>query len=307
MIGRQWALLQRELWEHRAIYVAPLALALIMVLLSLTGQVVVSAFDQAVDLAILGASNVGERERAAAISVFSTAVSSLFALEVAVLATFYLLDTLYTERRDKSILFWRSLPVSDAETVASKVLTAIVVIPVISVVVAVLTHVVILGISGMWIDDRGGDAWSLIWSAAPIFDNAVATLIVFLPLPLWYLPFVGWFMFVSAWTRRSPFLVAFLPLLVVPMLERILIGSTLFRDVIFVRSAQFPLFSGVDDAGAVFGDAKNFELSSGAEVTLLGFVDLGRFFSSADLWTGLLVGGLFIAAAVYMRRYRDDS
>ncbi len=307
MITRQWALLQRELWEHRAIYIAPLALALVMVLLSLTGQVVISAFDQAVDLAILGASNVGERERAAAISVFSTAVSTLFALEMAILATFYLLDALYTERRDKSILFWRSLPVSDAETVISKLLTVLIAIPVISFVVAVLTHLVILGISGMWVDDRGGDAWSLIWSAAPIVDNTLATLIVFLALPLWYLPFIGWFMFVSAWTRRSPFLVAILPLLIVPMLERILIGSTLFRDVIFIRSAQLPLFSGAHGADIVFGDASEFELSSGAEVTLLGFIDLGRFFTDLDLWTGLVVGGLFIAAAVYMRRYRDDS
>lgn len=307
MIGRQWALLQREVWEHRAIYVAPLALGLVAVLLALTGQVAVSAFDQAVDLAILGASNVGERERSAGISVLTMAISTLFLIEMAVLATFYVLDTLYTERRDKSILFWRSLPVSDAETVVSKLLTAIVTIPLASLIAASLTVLLILGISSLWVDGRGGDALSLIWSAAPLFQNGIAMLILFLALPLWFLPFVGWFMFVSAWTRRSPFLVAILPLVVVPMLERILIGSNLFRDAIFLRSAKLPLFDTPHGADLVTGSGDNMRLAADAKTSLLGFLDVGGFLFNPGLWMGIVVGALFVAAAVYVRRYRDDS
>lgn len=307
MILRQWALLQREIWEHRAIYVAPLALGLVAVLLALTGQVVVSAFDQAVDLAILGASNVGDRERSAAISVLTMAISTLFLLEMAVLGTFYVLDALYTERRDKSILFWRSLPVSDAETVTSKLLTAIVTIPLISLAAAMVTVFLILGISSLWVDGRGGDALSLIWGAAPLFQNGVAMLFLFLALPLWFLPFVGWFLFVSAWTRRSPFLVAILPLLVVPMLERILIGSTLFRDAIFLRSAKMPLFDIADSSDLFSGSGDNIRLASDAKTTLLGFIDVDGFVFHPGLWMGVVVGALFIAAAVYVRRYRDDS
>ena len=307
MIVRQWALLRRELLEHRAIYVAPLALGLVAVLLALTGQVAVSAFDQAVDIAILGASNLGERERAAAISVFTMAIATLFALEMAVLATFYTLDALYAERRDKSILFWRSLPISDAETVFSKLLTAIVTIPIFTLCVTFVTVLLVLGISSLWVDDRGGDAFQLIWSAAPLFQNGFALLILFLALPLWFMPFIGWFMFVSAWTRRSPLLVAILPLVVVPMLERILLGSTLFLDAIFVRSARIPLLDGPDEADMIFGDMHDMQLAADAKVTLLGFMDIGGFVSAPGLWMGLVVGGLFIAAAIYVRRYRDDS
>lgn len=307
MIKTQWALLQREIWEHRSIYVTPAVIIGIVVLLSITGQVAVSAFDEAVDLAILGASNVGERERAAAISVLTTGVTTLFIMAMSVLTIFYLLDSLYAERKDKSILFWRSLPVTDAETVVSKLITAIVVIPLVTFAAAAITHLLVLLVSGVWVGNRGGDAWQLIWNAAPLLENWLATLILMLALPLWYLPFAGWFLFVSAWTKRSPFLMAFLPLIVLPMLERILIGSTLFRDFIFVRPARMPLFSGDGDASMIFGDASNFEFTSGHSVTLLGFMDLPGFLASINLWLGVIVGGLFVAAAIYVRRYRDES
>ncbi len=307
MIGVQWALVQREFWEHRSIFVTPVVIGIIVILMSITGQVAVSAFDEAVDLAILGASNVGERERAAAISAIAMAVSTLFLMAMGVLTFFYLLDTLYTERKDKSILFWRSLPVTDAETVISKLLTAVVAIPLITFAVVAVTHLLVLGISGIWLGGRGGDAMHLIWSAAPLGANWLATLILFLAVPLWFLPLAGWFLFVSAWTKRSPFLVATLPLILLPMLERILIGSTLFRDAIFVRSAKVPLFSADAGDSFAFGGAEHLHLAEDADVTLLAYIDLSRFLSDPGLWLGIVVGGLLVAAAVYVRRYRDDS
>ena len=307
MIAVQWALLQREFWEHRSFYVTPIVMAIIVVLMSITGQVAISAFDEAVDLAILGASNIGDRERAAAISAIAMAVSTLFLIAMSVLTVFYLLDTLYTERRDKSILFWRSLPVSDAETVVSKLLTAIVAIPLISFAAAAVTQLIVLGIAGVWVGGRGGDAMHLIWGAAPLGANWLATLILFLALPLWYLPLAGWFLFVSAWTRRSPFLIAFLPLILLPMLERILLGSTLFHQAIFVRTAKVPLFSGDVADRVALAHNHDFELTSDGAVSMLSIIDLPRFLSDPGLWIGIAVGGLFVAAAVYVRRYRDDS
>lgn len=307
MIGTQLALIQRELWEHRSIFVTPLIMAVIVVLMSVTGQVAVSAFDEAVDLAILGASNLSDQERRAAISAIAMAITMLFLIAMAVLTIFYLLDALYTERKDKSILFWRSLPVSDAETVISKLLTALVAIPLITFVVVAVTHLVVLGISGIWLGSRGGDSMHLIWSSAPLAANWLATLILMTALPLWFLPFAGWFTFVSAWTKRSPFLMAFLPLIVLPMLERILIGTHLFRDAIFLRSVRIPLFSSDAGDGFTLGDASDMRIAPDADVTLLALLDLGRFFGHPGLWTGIAVGALFIAAAIYVRRYRDDS
>lgn len=305
MIANQVPLLKRELWEHRAIYVTPVVIALLVSLMSITGQVTISAFGQKVDVAILAATNVGEDVRAAAIGVLMTGVSSLFAIAMWILIVFYALDALYAERKDRSILFWRSMPCSDAETVVSKLLAALFVIPLVTFAAIIVTHLVVLVCTSVWVSVRGANAWHLIWSAAPFVDNWAATAAFLFALSLWLSPFVGWFLFVSAYTRRSPLLVAFLPIAILPMLEKSLLGSTVLAQAFFVRSAQLPLFRGMGTAD--FLDLEGPRLPDNLSFTLLSYLDLARFFSSAGLWLGLIVCGLFTAAAIYLRRYRDDS
>jgi ABC-2 type transport system permease protein len=100
MITNQLALIRRELWEHRSIYVAPIAIAIIVSLVSLAGMVTASAFDNEVRLAILGASNiVGDAERQAALTVFFLGTSWIFLFTLAILTVFYTLDSLYAERK----------------------------------------------------------------------------------------------------------------------------------------------------------------------------------------------------------------
>ncbi|HSN52130.1 MAG TPA: hypothetical protein VLS87_06330, partial [Woeseiaceae bacterium] len=115
MIGHQLALIRREIWEHRAIYVTPIAIAVIVSLVSLAGMVTVSAFDKELNVALFSAANIaGDAERQAALTVFFLGTSWVFLFALAILITFYALDSLYAERKDKSILFWRSLPITDA-------------------------------------------------------------------------------------------------------------------------------------------------------------------------------------------------
>ncbi len=305
-MGNQVALLRRELWEHRSIYVTPLVIGLIVAMMSVTGQVAISTVDHAVDIAILGVSNLGENERAAAINVMMITMSSLFVLAMWVLTVFYSLDSLYAERKDRSILFWRSVPVTDAETVVSKLLTALIVIPLVTFAVIVLTHLMVLLISSIWVGIKGGNAWHLIWAAAPLVDNWAATLVVLLALPLWLAPFVGWFLLVSAYTKRSPLLVAFLPVILLPMLEKSLIGSSVFAEAIFIRSARIPLFKGIEAADFLRNEENLHQLTESG-ISLMSMIELGSFLSSGGLWLGLVVCGLFTTAAIYVRRYRDDS
>lgn len=302
MIANQLALAQRELWEHRSIYLAPAVIALLVSLLAITGQVTVSANDGAVDLAVLGASHLSDAHRAAMLSTLMALVGGIFALSMVILIVFYTLDALYAERKDRSILFWRSLPVTDTETVVSKLLTATVIIPLATIVAVVVTHVIVLACASIWVGGRGGDAWHLIWSAVPFLDVWLTTAVFFLALPLWLAPFIGWFLLVSAYARRSTLLLAFLPLLILPMLEKSLLGTTLFSDAFFVRSAQMPLFRDVDlGSFALLGGAENFSFA------LLSRLDVVGFLTSPGLWVGLVVCGLLSAAATYLRRYRDDS
>lgn len=304
MISNQLSLVRRELWEHRAIYIAPLVIALVMSLMSLTGQVTISAFGHEVDLAIIGASSAGEIERQAAITAILMVFTSIFALGAWILMIFYSLDALYAERRDKSILFWRSLPVTDAETVISKLLTAVLVIPLTAFAFVVVTHLLNLILWSIWLSIQGGDAGHLLWSAAPLFDNWAATLIIAVAMPLWLSPLIGWFLFVSAFTKRSPLLIAFLPMFVVPMLEKMVSSTSLFWDAIFVRSVRPPLFKGID-VSRIF-DEDNFQIAADT-ASLLAKIDLARFLSSPSMWLGLVVCGLFTTAAIYIRRYRDES
>ena len=304
MISNQLSLVRRELWEHRAIYIAPLVIALVISLMSLTGQVTISAFGHEVDLAIIGASSAGEIERQAAITAILMIFTSIFALGAWILMIFYSLDALYAERRDKSILFWRSLPVTDAETVISKLLTAVLVIPLTAFAFVVVTHLLNLILWSIWLSIQGGDAGHILWSAAPLFDNWAATLIIAVAMPLWLSPLIGWFLFVSAFTKRSPLLIAFLPMFVVPMLEKLVSSTSLFWDAIFARSVRPPLFKGID-VFRIF-DEDNFQIAADT-ASLLAKIDLARFLSSPSMWLGLVVCGLFTTAAIYIRRYRDES
>ncbi len=307
MIQSQIALIRRELWEHRAIYVAPLVIALLVSLLSITGQVAVSGFDHAVDIGILGATNLGANERSAAITVLMISLSSTFVFTMWILTTFYALDALYAERKDRSILFWRSIPLTDFETVLSKLLTALLVIPLITFAVIVITHLIVLLITSMWLGVRGANTWHLIWTAAPFFDNWTATLMFLLALTLWLSPFVGWFLFVSAFTKRSPLLMASLPIAILPLLEKIVFKTSVFAEAFFVRSVQMPLFRGLDNIELLFQEGEDFKMAGDASLSLLSLLDLGRFFGSLSLWSGIIVCGLFTTAAIYVRRYRDES
>ncbi len=309
MINTQVALIRREVWEHRALYVVPAVLALVVTLTAITGQVAVSSAGQQIDIAILGAANLGDTERSAGLNVFMLAMSWIFVMTMGIMTIFYALDALYAERKDKSILFWRSLPVTDAETVLSKLLTALVLIPAVTFAVIAVTHLLVLLISSIWISMRGAAGWSMIWSAVPILDNWVATFISVLALSVWVAPFVGWFLFVSAFAKRSPFLLAFLPLVVVPMLERILLGSAVFADMLLDRAPfAVPIIRSFSEGDLEITDYEEqvMELAQSG-VSLMSVIDVGRFLSSPAVWLGLVVCALFCTAAIYVRRYRDES
>jgi ABC-2 type transport system permease protein len=305
MITNQLALVRRELWEHRSLYVTPAVVALIMILTLLTAFVFASGYQEIVDLGIVGAQNLaGDVERRAAVLAVLIGNTVPFIFAGTILTIFYSLDSLYAERKNKSILFWRSLPITDAETVISKLLTAVLAIPLIAFVVIVASHLVILAITSIFVSIEGGSSIFLIWKSAPLFDAWAGVFLITIMLPVWFSPFIGWFLFVSAWTKRSPLLTAFLPLVLVPTLEYWVLRTHLIWDAIRTRFEQLPIFKGIDPEQ--FFDERELIASADA-VSLLGYVDVGKFLASPQMWAGIVVCGLFVTAAIYVRRYRDES
>jgi ABC-2 type transport system permease protein len=305
MISHQFALIRREIWEHRSLYITPAVVGLVMVLTLLTAFVFASGYQEIVDIGIVGAQSLaGETERRAALLAVLAGNTAPFMFAGAILTIFYSLDSLYAERKNKSILFWRSLPITDAETVISKLLTNFLAIPLIAFLVIMVTHLLILAMTSVFVSIKGGSSMFLIWNSAPLFDVWAGMLIIMILLPIWFSPFIGWFLFVSGWTKRSPLLMAFLPLVLVPTLEYWVLRTHLIWDAIQSRFDQLPLFKGID-IETVFNE-REFVANADA-VSLLAYIDVGKFVASPQMWAGLVVCGLFVTAAIYVRRYRDDS
>jgi ABC-2 type transport system permease protein len=227
---------------------------------------------------------------------------------------FYALGSLYDDRRDRSVLFWKSLPVSDAQMVLSKTAWALVLAPLWAIGVGLLIGVALWVISALTITVNGMPMPHAVFTQShplKIIGGVLASLPVYM---IWALPTVGWLMFCSAWARSKPFLWAVLvPVLacVVISMTTILPGVDVAHDQVWytlvyrgllsvIPGGWFPATSGVVDP--------TMQINTPNE--LANAVDLTRSwhaFATADLWIGAVVGVAFIAAAVRLRRWRDEA
>ena len=305
MIAHQLALIKRELWEHRSIHVTPAAVAVIVTLGVLAMLMLASGFAKELEMAIFGAQNiVGDAERRVALTGFFLMTSWVFLVALMFVTVFYSLDCLYAERKDKSILFWRSMPATDAETVISKLLTAAIVIPSITAVGIWVTHLVNLIVTSIWVSAKGGDAGVLIWGSISLFDNWLAALLIVVASGIWMSPFIAWFLFVSTWASRMPMLMAFMPPIVLGLLEWIVFRTQYFFTTVGARGDMTPLFHSL----SVERFFKEEQWRDGVQnISLLEHMDLVGFVTDPGFWSGILVCGILTTAAIYVRRYRDDS
>jgi ABC-2 type transport system permease protein len=271
-----WSI-RRELWENRSIYIAPLtvaALILVGFLIATIGRAMATA-DPAQKAAVLA-----ERSGFSASVIMATAF---------VVGVFYCLDALYGERRDRSILFWKSLPVSDLTTVLSKASIPLVVLPMVTFAIILATQLVMLLLSTAALLMSGlSAATSVSW-----FQMPLVLLYGLVVLALWHAPIYGWLLLVSGWARRTTFLWAVLPLVAVQIVEKIAFDSSHFASMLKYR--------------LIGGMAEAFDLRAHGSVAMMDLSQLtpGHFLSSPGLWVGLAFAAAFLAAAARLRRYRD--
>ena len=147
-----------------------------------------------------------------------------------VVAVFYCLDALHGERRDRSILFWKSLPVSDLTTVLSKAAIPLVVLPLLTFAITVLTQLIMALMSSAVLLGSGLSVATL-WAQLSLPQTWLALLYHLVTVhSLWYAPIFGWLILVSAWARRAPILWAALPLLAIALVEKIAFNTTHFAS-----------------------------------------------------------------------------
>ncbi|MEM8982062.1 MAG: ABC-2 transporter permease [Pseudomonadota bacterium] len=303
MIARFPMLVRREFWEHRSLIVAPLVVAGLILL----GALIPLVFGLAQEG--LGAKGMVAWLNFVPSGGTSTGINGLLLapfgfmnLVLFFTVFFYCLDALYAERKDRSVLFWRSLPVTDTETVIAKFLTASVAAPIVVFVVLSVLQVAFLIVATLvvWMGD--GDAGRLIW--APLQIGQVITLSAYLLFAgsVLLLPFVGWFLLCSAFVRKTPFLWAVLPFVLIPLLEGLIFRSQHFIEIVYGHFPRAYASSITVDTDMLPNEDEPFR-----GIDLTGLIDFGGLLSSVSTWGGIVVAVAFGAAAVYVRRYRTEA
>jgi ABC-2 type transport system permease protein len=270
----------REVWENRSIYIAPLIVAGVV----LFGMLISARHLPALRRKALLLDPVRQR---AAIELPYDIVAMMIILTAFIVGVFYCLDALHGERRDRSILFWKSLPVSDLTTVFSKITIPLVVLPAIIFAIIVTTQFIMLLLSSAVLLTSGLAATT--WANFNLFQQSLILIYSLVAIAIWHAPIYGWALLISGLVRRATFLWAILPLLAIGFFEKITFNTSHFASMLMDRVLGF--------AAAAF----NFQPHHGVAIDSL---TPGRYLSTPGLWIGLVFAGVFVAAAIRLRRYR---
>ncbi len=276
-----WSM-QREFWEHRSIYIAPLAAASLFLFGFMISLIHLPSRMRAAGIDPMQHDFIEQSENFAALLIMGTTL---------IVALFYCLDALYGERRDRSVLFWKSLPVSDLTTVLSKASIPIVILPLLTFIVTIALWILMILLSNAVLLASGMSTAT----AMPHFSFFQLSLGLLYHLMvvhgLFYAPFYGWLLLVSAWARRAAFLWATLPLFAIGIVERIAFNTSYFASMLGYR-----LGGGEEDNGSK---------ATGLAVAFMPHFTSGHLLFNPSLWTGLAVTAVFLAAAIRLRRNRE--
>jgi ABC-2 type transport system permease protein len=263
-------LVRREFWEHRSLWMWPVGISVFLLLASTA----VSLFAHGkIELHGPWVDGTVDTRGAAAMGLGVFGVASQVLGITALVCGLYLVDCLYAERKDRSILFWKSMPVSDTVTVLTKLAVALLVVPLLGFLLVTLIYPAIYGISAIGVPafSQASGGWnSLAWLRAE-----GSLLLALLVSTLWYAPLAAWAMLFSVLSTRLPLLSALAPVLAAGICESVLFQTThVWR---FLRERITPFMDGV--AGI----------------------------QRLDLWLGLAVAAAMMLAVIRLRRYRDDT
>jgi ABC-2 type transport system permease protein len=271
-----WSI-RRELWENRSIDIAPLIIA---------GVVLVGFLIATIGRAL---ATVDPVRKAAVLAERTHFAAGLMIAAAFVVGVFYCLDALHGERRDRSILFWKSLPVSDLTTVLSKASIPLVVLPLITFAIVISAQLIMLLLSTAALLMSGLSAATT--AQPPLVQQPLILLYSLAVIALWHAPIYGWLLLVSSWARRAVFLWAVLPLIAVSILEKIAFNTSYFQAMLNHRLMGFRT--------EAFAVNVHGTIDSMTQLTPLNFL------TTPGLWIGLAFAAAFLAAAVRLRRNRE--
>jgi ABC-2 type transport system permease protein len=284
-------LVRREFWENRAIWMVPATIGVALTLAALFGRI---------DIVTLTSPEQNRLMGGAVLFAFGIT----FFLVMSIYSTWYLLDCLYADRKDRSVLFWKSLPISDTATVLAKLFTGLIAIPFVYFIAADVSTLLMAFIISVRVPSALGVA---LWQPDLWLQLQVLWLYLIVTTAIWYLPFAGWLMLVSAWAKRAVMLWSILPLLALYLLERWffgthVVGTTLQQRTLGYISRAFHDLS--DHSGWVKTVIDDDTVTTPGSVWRL--LDPLGFISSPATWIGVIVGAALIFGAIQLRLRRTE-
>jgi ABC-2 type transport system permease protein len=275
---------RREIWENRSLYIAP-AIAAGVVLFGFT----------------LGALHFSHRfsdlqnlppDQQAGLRLipYFIAAAAIMAT-TAIVAVTYSLGALYNERKDRSILFWKSLPVSDLTSVLAKAAVPMALLPAIAFAIIVATDIIVLIVHTLSVALHGQSVAAL-WGQLPLFQLWGVLGYFLIASAIWNAPIAGWLLLVSAWAKRAPFLWAVLPPLALCLVERIAFDTSNLAELLKRR------LTGTAEL------AFSMPPHGGHRFEFPGLNPVG-FLTSPEVWLGVAFAAACLAAAVWLRRRRE--
>ncbi|HEX4648201.1 MAG TPA: hypothetical protein VH111_05215 [Steroidobacteraceae bacterium] len=279
------ALVRRELWEHRSLWISALVVEGLLAISLLVGRINADIPEEVFT----------PQQRVAIFTIVQWALAQPLFLVASIVLSFYLLDCLYAERKDRSILFWKSLPLSDELVVASKFLVAVVIVPLGVFVLASVADLVFAAILAL------RTPGALSWSTYEWLRTELVLLVECALGVLWYAPIAGALLLFSAWIRRNPIVWASLVPVVAPIIERVALGTHYIWN--FERYRANGIWQKLLTGPDVFS---NFHKLPPVGVVLETLNFRGAFLD-IDLWLGVAAALALAYAAARVRRYRDDT
>jgi ABC-2 type transport system permease protein len=319
-------LLKREYWESRRGFLwAQVTTAGVILGITILGIIAGEVFRarMGIDGSVrMGAANLSEMLRSATAHDIGQLVKALdmtlllfgFIASVVLFFVmfFYLLGALYDDRRDRSILFWKSLPVSDTATVVSKVIAAVVIAPLIAAVVTLAGYIGAQIIMSVWFLAHGVNPFSLLWAHVEPFSLWLHLLAMVPVNAVWALPTVGWLLVWSAAVRSKPFLWA----VVIPILAGVLnfwvglLGLPNIDTRFFWGDLVGRALLSIVPAGWIAPNSVGMhgvDFVNGDQLAAISYSSMAHAFTLPDMWIGAAVGIALIAAAIWFRRWRDEA
>jgi ABC-2 type transport system permease protein len=284
-------LVRREFWENRAIWLIPAVMGGFMILAGLFGRVDLMSIPSQVPSRAVG-------------GVFLVAVGATFFAVMSIYSTWYLLDCLYADRKDRSVLFWKSMPISDTTTVISKLATALIVIPLVYAVAADATTLLMAFIVSVRARSTFGGA---LWHADLWLQLQVLWLYMIVAAAVWYLPIAGYLLVVSAWAKRAVMLWSILPPLALMLAERWFAGThviarQLGQRLIGLGPLAFHTNPGEGSWVTTIVDHDTIRTPA----NLWSFLDPVGFLSQPQVWVGAAVGVALVLGAIQLRMRRAE-